>query len=107
MTPAQLTQIDCRTDDTNPAPKVAQNPAITAGTSLCVRCGAQWGGLKTAHCATCHQTFTTVANFDCHRAGSHSVDTRHCVPPLSVGLVHAGRDYPCWGQPGRTEEAEQ
>lgn len=87
--------------------KVAQNPAVAAAMTRCVKCGAQWGGLKTAHCPTCHETFTTGLNFDCHRAGSHAADTRHCLPPLSVGLVDAGRAYPCWSQAGRSEEAEQ
>lgn len=45
-----------------------------AGATGMCRCGATWTGGKTCHCATCHLTFTTVANFDAHlgtsRAGS-------------------------------------
>ena len=69
----------------------------------CARCPARWGGLKTAHCDACHQTFTVVAAFDKHRAGSHTHDDRHCLDPAAVGLVDAGRAYPCWGFPGRGE----
>lgn len=64
-------------------------------------CGRRWTGFKTAHCTGCHETFTTVANFDRHRAGPHSdVNPRYCRPPQDVGLVDAGRVYPCWMQPG-------
>lgn len=66
----------------------------------CQHCDARWGGLKTAHCPTCHETFTTVPTFDKHRTGSHVHDTRRCVPPQDAGLVDAGRAYPCWAQPG-------
>jgi hypothetical protein len=75
--------------------------------TVCVKCSAHWGGLKTAHCSVCHQTFSTVANFDRHRAGSHSADTRHCLDTAEVGLIDAGREYPCRGLPGRAEEADQ
>lgn len=98
---------DPRADDITPPATVAEDSAVTAGMTHCARCGAYWGGLKTAHCAACHQTFTTVANFDHHRDGSHSRNTRHCVPPLTVGLIHAGRAYPCWSQPERTEAVDQ
>jgi hypothetical protein len=64
---------------------------------------ARWRGLKTAHCAACGETFTTVAAFGKHRAGSHTHDDRHCLDPVAVGLVFAGRAYPCWGFPGRGE----
>lgn len=86
-------------------------PSATAG----CRCGAQWGGLNTAHCSAegCHRTFTSVAAFDAHRVGPWGVDrrgqkrrmpgyadgTRHCADPTTVGLVDAGRAYPCWGFP--------
>lgn len=70
----------------------------------CPRCGKTWGGLSTAHCTACHETFTVVSNFDRHRTGSHSAGTRYCLPPSEVGLIDAGRAYPCWGMPGRTDE---
>ena len=38
-------------------------------------CGAEFSGLKTAHCSACHETFTTVAAFDKHRTGSHAPTT--------------------------------
>jgi hypothetical protein len=92
--------------DTAPAVKVAQIPTAEAGTTYCPRCSARWGGLKTSHCTACHETFTTVTSFDKHRTGSHPVDTRSCLDPASVGLVSAGRAYPCWGFVGRSEETD-
>jgi hypothetical protein len=82
------------------APKVAQNRATQAGITTCPRCSKHWGGLKTAHCTACHETFTVVSTFDKHRTGSHPLSTRTCVDPATVGLVDAGRAYPCWGSPG-------
>ncbi|OBF81032.1 hypothetical protein A5791_06915 [Mycobacterium sp. 852002-51163_SCH5372311] len=67
-------------------------------------CGAEFSGLKTAHCSACHATFSTVSAFDKHRAGSHSADTRHCLPPAAVGLVDANRTYPCWADPAKTRQ---
>jgi hypothetical protein len=64
---------------------------------FCSGCGAWWSGLLTAHCTGCDRTFTGFTAFDEHRAGSHASGTRHCVDPASVGLVDAGRAYPCWG----------
>ena len=63
------------------------------------QCGARWGGLKTCHCAACHQSFTVLSAFDKHRRGSHPDSTRHCVDPASVGLIDVGRSYPCWTTP--------
>lgn len=67
---------------------------------------ARWRGLKTAHCAACGETFTTVAAFDKHRAGSHTLD-RDCLDPATVGLVDVGGAYPCWGSPGRAEDGAE
>lgn len=92
-----------RGDDPAGAVKVAQISTPQAGTGSCVRCPARWGGFKTAHCRACGETFTVVAAFDKHRVGSHTDDSRHCVHPATVGLVDAGRAYPCWGFPGRAE----
>lgn len=64
------------------------------------RCGIRWGGLKTAHCVTCHRTFTVVSAFDKHRRN----DT--CVDPIDAGLILTGRVYECWGLPGRPEETQ-
>ena len=79
--------------------KVAQISTATAGTHGCTRCTNRWGGLNTAHCAACHETFTGLTAFDAHRTGSHAKSTRHCANPTDVGLVNAGRAYPCWGFP--------
>lgn len=68
--------------------------------TVCSRCDAWWGGLNTSHCSACHQTFTGLSAFDKHRTGSHANSTRHCVAPESVGLVDAGRAYPCWAFEG-------
>lgn len=69
----------------------------------CGTCQARWGGYNTAHCSGCHLTFTGLSAFDKHRDGSHAKSTRHCVSPESVGLIEAGRAYPCWGFPGDPE----
>jgi hypothetical protein len=90
-------------DDPAGAVKVAQIPTPQPGMIPCARCSARWGGLKTAHCDACGETFTFVAAFDRHRAGSHTHDDRHCLDPAAVGLVDAGRAYSCWGFPGRGE----
>jgi hypothetical protein len=90
-------------DDTAPVGKVAQISTPQAGAASCARCRARWGGLKTAHCSACHETFTVVAAFDKHRAGSHARG-RYCLDPAAVGLVDAGRAYRCWGFPGRDED---
>ncbi len=80
----------------------------------CPRCHTTWGGANTAHCSGCCTTFTGLTAFDAHRTGSHTesgeriIDKgkteprgpRRCLPPEEVGLVQAGRKYPCWGQEG-------
>lgn len=81
--------------------KVAQNRAHTPAMTSCAKCSNVWGGLKTVHCPACCATFTGIEVFDKHRTGSFINDTRRCLPPDSVGLVDAGRAYPCWGYPGR------
>ena len=91
-------------DDTTPAVKVAEISAPQAGMAFCAKCQARWGGLRTAHCAACHETFTVEAAFDKHCAGSQTHDGRHCVDPATFGLVDAGRAYRCWGFPRRGED---
>jgi len=59
----------------------------------CNGCDNTWGGLSTCHCAACHRTFTNLKNFDKHRVKNA------CVDPESVGLVDAGRKYPCFASP--------
>ena len=73
---------------------------MTNTTIGCARCTNRWTGLNTAHCGNCHETFTGPSAFDKHRDGSHSQSTRHCLHPTTVGLIAAGRGYPCWGWPG-------
>lgn len=98
----------CARSDENSVPtqsptegvKVAEISTPNAGMTVCPRCQARWSGFKTAHCTSCHETFTTVSAFDKHRAGQHDNDTRHCLNPATVGLVPARRTYPCWGHPG-------
>ena len=47
------------------------------------------------YCLGCHETFSTVANFDRHRRGGE------CSHPRSVGLVLVRRaGYSVWQQPG-------
>ena len=66
----------------------------------CGGCDARWQGANTSHCANtgCHQTFSTVGNFDRHRRGGE------CREPSTVGLIRNGRSYPCWGLPGQQPE---
>lgn len=73
--------------------------STTARLPYACRCGARWSGYNTCHCPAdgCHATFTGITAFDKHRDGKHSDDSRHCVDPAKVGLVDAGRSYPCWG----------
>ena len=51
---------------------MAQISTRKAGMHTCPRCPNHWGGLKTAHCAACHETFTGLTAFDKHRTGSHT-----------------------------------
>jgi hypothetical protein len=43
------------------------------------RCGRHWTGLSQAHCPTCHEHFSSVANFDRHRPGAGG-----CQDPAAV-----------------------
>ena len=55
-------------------------------------------GHSASGCPTCGEVFSTTANFDKHRKGTHGVD-RHCVNPESVGLVQGGRHGYWMGEP--------
>lgn len=57
------------------------------------RCGAEWTGMLTAHCGSCHETFSAVGPFDRHRKGGA------CNPPTDFGMADMGRAYRCWGFP--------
>jgi hypothetical protein len=67
----------------------------------CKACPATWTGLGIAHCASCHETFTTVSNFDRHRAGSRvrGLVAGECNAPDDAGLVLNERGQ--WAMPGR------
>lgn len=56
-------------------------------------CDAWWTGLTTAHCSSCHNTFTSVANFELHRSSGE------CRQPKYIGLVPADKPWPGWSQP--------
>ncbi len=44
--------------------------------TTCPRCRREWSGLAQCHCATCHNHFSTVGNFDKHRVtGRCHIDT--------------------------------
>lgn len=73
---------------------------------MCNGCPNRWNGHNTCHCASCHETFTTITAFDKHRAGSHPHDTRHCLDPEAAGLVLADRAYRCWARPYSTDSGE-
>jgi hypothetical protein len=87
------------TTDTRTTAKTRENSAREAGMVARTKCGAHWGGSKTCHCTVCHRSFTVVRAFDAHRRGSYEPDRRRCVDPATVGLIDAGRAYPCWGYP--------
>ncbi len=71
--------------------------------TICRHCDTTWTGLRIAHCAKCHRTFTTPANFDKHRAGSRtlSVVAGECHDPSLNGLVENDRGQ--WAAPGRDD----
>lgn len=89
---------------TLPSPKSGSESRRELSNPTRCGCGAVWSGLSTCHCAAkgCHQTFTGITAFDQHRAGSHTT-RRFCVDPAIVGLVDAGRPYPCWGSPNEDD----
>jgi hypothetical protein len=79
-------------------------------------CGREWTGTTQAHCRTCHEQFSAVANFDLH-----GVDRRGCPDPATrtrkkrdgtvvrvlkpIQSVH-GRVWVGWGDdPRYAEEA--
>lgn len=67
-------------------------------TATC-RCGAAWGGLRTAHCAICHETFGGVGTFDKHKPGQ-------CRDPQDCGMVvlRVSGTSPIWGYPNTGEK---
>jgi len=65
------------------------------------RCKASWTGANTSHCSFCHQTFSTVANFDKHWGPGEYRAHRH---PSDVGLILSPRGY--WTAPPPTPEQQ-
>lgn len=61
-------------------------------------CGAVWTGLSMAHCSVCHQTFSTVDNFDIHR---QKLIAKICKDPAKCGMVKNDRDT--WMMPGEKD----
>lgn len=64
----------------------------------CSTCPATWTGINIAHCACCHQTFSTLAWFDAHRRGNK------CLDPAGLKVksgVHAGEPLLRRGQGGK------
>ena len=47
------------------------------------RAGCEWQqrGSQTAHCGSCHRTFSSERGFDDHRQGDHETGSRVCVDP--------------------------
>jgi hypothetical protein len=57
-------------------------------------CGAFWPGTRISHCSVCHETFSTVANFDAHRRKVKSETSKYvgrCLDPRAAGLVPVSR----------------
>jgi hypothetical protein len=47
----------------------------------CGGCTAAWAGEDRAHCASCHETWESVALYDEHRSGGA------CARPRALGVV--------------------
>lgn len=96
-----------RHDDSADSPKGADSSRVkpvthVSGYGSC-RCGAEWTGYRTCHCAAkgCHQTFTCISAFDAHR--------RHgqCLDPAGAGLVPVTKPHwTGWGWPSSAYDHE-
>lgn len=69
----------------------------------CGRCSARWNGKKTAHCGSCHETFSGPSAFDQHRVGGTCVqaDAATMLRYLLARQERAG--YVVWGCAGADE----
>jgi hypothetical protein len=47
----------------------------------CLGCGKTWTGHRRAHCATCHENFSSTSAFDRHRINFV------CLKPWERGLI--------------------
>lgn len=66
-------------------------------------CGARFTGRKITHCAVCHFTFSTHANFDRHLGLIRARGASKHHDPAKVGLVARvnGHGTAVWYQPGQ------
>lgn len=55
----------------------------------CVVCSKTWGGVATAHCCACHQTFGGPSLFDRHR--QHYGERGRCLDPVTVTDIYDRR----------------
>lgn len=65
----------------------------------CGGCQETWSGLRIAHCATDHHTFSCVSNYDLHITKGF----QH-LEPSEVGLVQNSRGV--WHQPDERDISE-
>lgn len=49
---------------------------------MCRSCDRQWSGVTQAHCARCHEHFSTANVFDLHWRGRG--EERACVAPATI-----------------------
>lgn len=54
--------------------------------------GCTWTGTNRCHCSGCHQTFSTIGNFDAHHKGNQ------CLAPNELGLEKS--ESGVWVRPG-------
>jgi hypothetical protein len=50
-----------------------------------------------SQCAGCGETFCSTAEFDRHRTGDFSGDSRTCLDPTALGLIEIVEGV--WGRP--------
>lgn len=64
-------------------------------------CGSRWHGRRTAHCARCCRTFSSITAFDRHWKGGHR-------SPLEAGLVaRDGHHGTIWALAGHNPWKEE
>ena len=72
----------------------------------CGGCDRTWTGKSMAHCKSCHETFSTVSNFDKHRFRGRSLSVEflgRCEPPDEIGMVQ--NNYGTWRKPDERDVA--
>lgn len=69
--------------------------------AMCRKCPRVWRAGE-SHCSSCCRSFSTVQNFDEHRAGP--MDRRVCQEPQTLGMEPRVRaSGTVWVQPGEVE----